>query len=511
MNRRVVGDNPGPQRVVGRYLLCDEIAAGGMATVHIGRLQGSAGFARTVAIKRLHAQFAKDPDFLAMFLDEARIASRIGHPNVVATIDVVATDGELFIAMEYVNGEALHRLVNACHARTGQGVPPSIALSIISGALYGLHAAHEVRDDQGAPLDIVHRDVSPQNILVGQDGVPRIVDFGVAKATGRLQMTREGVLKGKLAYMSPEQIACEGVDRRTDIYAASVVLWEMLTGQRLFAAENDAGVLRAVLAGAVEPPSSRAPWLSPAIDALVLKGLSRDRSRRFATAWEMAEAAQQLGHATPGQIGTWVRSLAGPSLDQRASRVAEIESSSRQPQGDANKKLGNVRTTQMLAPAPLKTMLMPAPAASPQGREAPTSQVSAFNLTPLPSPPRRSRLPLVAALAVPLVLVITLSGLLRRSLVSTEPATPAAAGPSATGSVAPTAPVSAEPPAAATTSSASATAASSPTNAPAPPADPHAAAKSATAPAARAPVKPSCTPPYTIDSAGVRVPKLECL
>jgi len=192
-------------RVVGRYALYAEIAAGGMATVHFGRLLGPVGFSRTVAIKRLHPQFAKDPEFVSMFLDEARLAARIRHPNVVPTLDVVATQGELFLVMDYVQGESLSRLIRAARER-GHRIPPRIVSSILTGALHGLHAAHEAKNERGEPLNIVHRDISPQNVLVGSDGVPRVLDFGVAKAAGRVQTTREGQLKGKLAYMAPEQI-----------------------------------------------------------------------------------------------------------------------------------------------------------------------------------------------------------------------------------------------------------------------------------------------------------------
>jgi serine/threonine-protein kinase len=192
-------------RIVGRYVLYGEIASGGMATVHFGRLLGPAGFARPVAIKRLHAQFARDPDFVKMFFDEARLAARIAHPNVVPTLDVVAADGEVFLVMEYVRGASLAQLIRTVR-RSGERVQPLICVGIVSGMLHGLHAAHEARNDRGERMDLVHRDVSPQNVLVGTDGVPRLLDFGVAKASGRLQTTRDGQLKGKLAYMAPEQV-----------------------------------------------------------------------------------------------------------------------------------------------------------------------------------------------------------------------------------------------------------------------------------------------------------------
>src|SRR5689334_7609894 len=209
-----------------------------MATVHFGRLIGPVGFSRTVAIKRLHPQFAKDPEFVSMFLDEARIAARVRHPNVVPTLDVVATEGEMFLVMDYVQGESLSRLTRGLRARDSR-IPPDIAVTILAGALHGLHAAHEAKDEQGQPLEIVHRDVSPQNILIGTDGVPRVLDFGVAKAAGRLQTTREGQIKGKISYMAPEQLHGGRVTRQTDIYAAAVLLWETLTGQRLYEGDNE--------------------------------------------------------------------------------------------------------------------------------------------------------------------------------------------------------------------------------------------------------------------------------
>ena len=176
-------------RSVGRYVVFDEIAAGGMASVHLGRLMGEVGFSRTVAIKRLHPHLARDAEFAAMFLDEARIAARIRHPNVVAVLDVVHDGSELLLVMDYVQGESLSRLARAM--RPG-GIPPRIAVTVVTGVLHGLHAAHEATTERGEALDIVHRDVSPQNVLVGIDGVARVFDFGVAKAKSRAQTTQDG-------------------------------------------------------------------------------------------------------------------------------------------------------------------------------------------------------------------------------------------------------------------------------------------------------------------------------
>ncbi|MDP9150220.1 MAG: serine/threonine protein kinase, partial [Myxococcota bacterium] len=312
---------------IGRYALYGEIASGGMATVHFGRLQGAAGFARSVAIKRLHPQYARDPDFVAMFLDEARLAARISHPNVVPTLDVVSQGDELFLVMEYVRGASLSRLVRTLKQK-GERIPPRIASTIVSGVLHGLHAAHEAKSELGEALDIVHRDVSPQNVLVGTDGIARVLDFGVAKAAGRVQSTREGQLKGKLAYMAPEQITTGVVTRKTDVYAAAVMLWEVLAGRRLFSGENEAKVLSLVLGGQVDPPSHLVPELPEGFDRVVLRGLDRDPAVRFATAREMAtELEAVVGVAPSTEIGEWVQEVAADELRERANRIEEIERS----------------------------------------------------------------------------------------------------------------------------------------------------------------------------------------
>ena len=322
----VVVSGSAPIKVMGRYALFREIAAGGMAVVHLGRLQGPVGFSRTVAIKRLYPQYARDPEFVSMFLDEARLAARVRHPNVVPTLDVVASSGELFLVMDYVHGESLARLVRAASAKK-ERLPPRVVLSIVAGALAGLHAAHEARDTRGAPLGIVHRDISPQNILVGSDGVARIVDFGVAKAAGRVQTTRDGQLKGKIGYFSPEQVTGT-VTRKTDIFAMSIVLWEALTGRRLFRGENDATTLFNLLNAPVPPPSTLAPDVPPEIDAAVLRGLERDPAKRFETARDMAlEIERHMPIASTNEISVWVERLAQDTLEKRAGFVAEVEGS----------------------------------------------------------------------------------------------------------------------------------------------------------------------------------------
>src|SRR5262249_17663994 len=256
-----------PPLTIGRYALCRELASGGMATVHLARIAGAAGFSRAVAVKRLHPQYARNPEFVAMFTDEARLASRIRHPNVVPTIDVVQHKRELFLVMEFVHGLTLSKLAKADDG-TRRALAPPLAVSIIIGVLRGLHAAHEAESDQGESLRIVHRDVSPQNIMIDKDGAARLLDFGVAKAASRIHTTEEGRIKGKLAYMSPEQLEGLPVDRRTDVYAASIVLWELLTGERLYSsAQGDASVSR-ILAADVPPPSSKNPSIAAELDPI---------------------------------------------------------------------------------------------------------------------------------------------------------------------------------------------------------------------------------------------------
>ncbi len=316
----------GAVRRIGRYALHREIASGGMATVHLGRLLGPVGFSRTVAIKRLHPHYAKDPEFVSMFLDEAKLASRIRHPNVVATLDIVARKGELFLVMDYVQGESLSKLMKLA-AGSGDKVPLGVATSIVLNLLAGLHAAHEAHGENGEPLNIVHRDISPQNVLVGVDGIARVVDFGVAKAAVRVQTTREGQLKGKLAYMAPEQLISGEVDRRVDVYAASVVMWELLTGRTLFAGD-DARVVYRIIHENPMPPSQINPDIPPALDAIVLRGLSRKPDERYSSADAMAE--EIVGCTQPSYsrvVGQWVARTARATLDSRANMVAELESS----------------------------------------------------------------------------------------------------------------------------------------------------------------------------------------
>jgi serine/threonine-protein kinase len=304
----------------GRYAVFDEIAAGGMAAVHLAKLVGPVGFARTVAVKRAHAPFGREAEQSARLIDEARLAAAIHHPNVVSTLDVVTESDELLIVMEYVHGESL-----ACLRDTGP-VPVGIAAAIVAGTLHGLHAAHTVCDPRGQPLHLVHRDVSPQNILVGVDGVAKIADFGVAKALGRVQHTHAGQLKGKLAYMAPEQIEDGTIDGRTDVFAASVVLWELLTSKRLFAGATPEETSARVMSVDLEAPSRHAGGISPELDAIVLKGLAREPAMRFDSARAMALAIEEaVALPSPHEVGEWVATTATESLRERTEKLQRIE------------------------------------------------------------------------------------------------------------------------------------------------------------------------------------------
>jgi serine/threonine protein kinase len=334
MNRPVALSPPTP---TSRYTITREIASGGMATVYLGRLAGPGGFSRSVAIKRPHAHVARHPEFRAMLLDEGRLAASISHPNVVSTLDVVAEGDDLFLVMEYIPGETLAQIQRVVRRR-GEAIPPAIACAILRGVLHGLWAVHSARDELGAPLGIVHRDISPQNILVGKDGVARILDFGVAKAAGRLQVTREGQLKGKIAYMAPEQMQ-GNVTSRTDVYAASIVLWEALTARRLFSGDDDVEIFSKALTARVEPPSKYARTSSPRalderdtvgwvkLDAAVLRGLARNPAERFASAQEMASALEEcVEPATVAEVSAWLEGTTAGGEERE--QVASTERSS---------------------------------------------------------------------------------------------------------------------------------------------------------------------------------------
>jgi serine/threonine protein kinase len=480
-------DEGEPGRVIGRYALYDEIAAGGMATVHFGRLLGPAGFSRTVAIKRLHPMFAKDPEFVSMFLDEARLAARVRHPNVVATLDIVPRKGELFVVMEYVLGESFARLCRVLRER-GEVVPPSIAAGVMMSVLHGLHAAHEAKSEQGESLDIVHRDVSPQNILVGVDGVPRVVDFGVAKAVGRLQTTQEGQIKGKTSYMSPEQLRGRNVDRRADVYAASVVLWEALAGERLFTGDHTETIMAQVLEKVIPAPGTVAGGVSPELDAIVMRGLSRSADRRYSTAREMALALElTIAPATARAIGDWVVTIAGGPLDERSERVAEIERSSSVPALDSVRLRG--AASEEGEPLPMRVPTEPPATAAGVVTQTSSARVPRFSW-------RLAFVGFAIASAAASIAILRVRPGQARAVASPV------ADSSTAGSQNPVSPV----PLASAPGSVN-----PPTAAPAPSVTPTLKPRGRPLVRSRPAPVPNCDPPYTIDSTGIRVANPKCL
>ena len=315
---------PSPEREPARYAVFSELATGTTGTVHVGSLVGANGFTRAVAIKRLHARYAGDARFVATLLDEAGAAIRVRHPNVVSTLDVVTTPEQVLLVTEYVSGESLRRLLDGTSGQ-GERVAPQVVSAVVAGALHGLHAAHEAKNDFGEPLGIVHGDVSPEHVLVGTDGVARVLGFGMGKPSSGTPPARNAAQGGKVGYMAPEQLRGAPATRKTDVFAASVVLWEALTRRSLFTGESDKEVKDRILAGQVPLPSSFDPRLPAEIDAVVKRGLEREPSRRWPTAREMALALERaLAPAVPSEIAAWVESTAGEGLARRARRIAEV-------------------------------------------------------------------------------------------------------------------------------------------------------------------------------------------
>jgi len=278
---------------LGRYRVVDEIGIGGMASVHLGRMDGPGGFQKWVAIKRIHPHLVEDESFVQMFLDEARVAARISHPNVATVFELGKHDDSYWIAMEYLHGEPLRELMRRTE-EIASVMPPEIACRIIADAAEGLHAAHELTGKNGERLNLIHRDVTPHNLFVSYDGTTKVVDFGIAKFASRMSQTRAGTLKGKLAYMSPEQVHGEQIDRRTDIFALGVVLWELTTGQRLFRMESDLDTLAKVQECNVPRPSTLVRGYPIDLEKIVMKALSKNRGERFKTAREFSRALQGL-------------------------------------------------------------------------------------------------------------------------------------------------------------------------------------------------------------------------
>jgi eukaryotic-like serine/threonine-protein kinase len=358
----------------GEYRIYSEIGVGGMASVHLARFLGKAGFARTVAIKRPLPALQQSVDFRRLATREALLAARVQHPHVVSTFDVIDSGDEFLIVMQYVHGEPLSALT-ALAQRRGERVPVDIAVTLLGGVLRGLSAVHQARDERGRVLGLIHRDVSPQNILCGVDGVARLADFGLAKAAGYTVPSNAAEFKGKLTYASPEQVELGALTLATDLYAVGVVLWELLSGERMYRERTAPELVAQLLRGDVVPPSRFVSSVPSSLDAVVLRALAREPQQRYESALAMAAALEScVRPASVEATAAWVCELAAESLQARARLVIDAESETSPSQ----------RQPAQLSAGPLD-LTVPAGNAEDwlsserdRGRESPSSRAGAF-------------------------------------------------------------------------------------------------------------------------------------
>jgi len=302
-----------------------------MASVYLARAEGAPGFQKLIALKRIHPHLATEKDYVEMFLDEARIASRITHANVCSVFDFGEADGEYYIAMEYLVGEPLsrlHRRVVANADQRSSKLLPARMARVIADACEGLHASHELKDSKGELLRVVHRDVSAENLFVTYDGAVQVMDFGIAHARQRVHHTSAGQVKGTFPYMAPEQMTAAVVDRRVDVWALGAVLWELLTLRRLFLRDTDVNTMYAVLSGEIRPPSDHRKDVPPVLDTIVLRALQRIPDERWQTAREMGNAlrrflAKQEELVGPAELADWMTELF-PRGELRKQELMEI-------------------------------------------------------------------------------------------------------------------------------------------------------------------------------------------
>ncbi|MBL9020163.1 MAG: protein kinase [Myxococcales bacterium] len=379
---------------VGRYMLHRKIAKGGMATIHIAHLVGDVGFSRIVAAKRLHPELAQDREFVTMFLDEARIASKIHHRNVVPVLDVVTMNEEVILVQDFVHGVPMSWLAKTCLER-GARVPLPIAVSVICQVLAGLHAAHETTDELGTPLHVVHRDVSPQNVMVASDGTARLLDFGVAKAAMANHVTRAGMFKGKIAYAAPEQLRGRAT-RQSDIYAAAVMLWELVANRRLNpSSQGQTAQITSILTGAIpklaDVLAEERAWLGDSwhyieqIQLVLDRGLAIDVRQRWATAVDMEAALADVMPPAPNhEVAAWVREIGRDFLDARDKLIALEEGSwrrrcaaARPPTEVIVDELPAVPRTTTAEQPPTPATELPAPAPRPALMQRPIVMIAA--------------------------------------------------------------------------------------------------------------------------------------
>jgi serine/threonine-protein kinase len=310
------------ERAFQPYRLLTRIGQGGMSEIFLAESEPASGVRRLVVVKRLLTHIGDDAGALQMFLDEARIAVRLNHPNIVQTYDVGVCEGRYCIAMEYLRGQPLHRVHHRAQALSG-GLPVGVAVAIVVEMLEGLAHAHDAVDYDGAPLAVVHRDISPHNVFVQYDGRVKVLDFGIAKANTQESRTRTGLVKGKFGYMAPEQALAQPVDRRADVWSAGVVLWELLTGARLFKGNSEGATLNLTLSGEVPSVRSRRPDVPPELDAIVQTALSRELPRRFPSAQAMKEELERWLESADHHLGFRSIALVMDALFEGERRAQE--------------------------------------------------------------------------------------------------------------------------------------------------------------------------------------------
>jgi serine/threonine-protein kinase len=505
--------------VIGRYTMFDAIGGGGMATVYLGRVAGAAGFSRLVAIKRMHPHGAQDRDFATMLVDEARLASRIRHPNVVPVLDVVRAGSELILVMEYVHGVSLAGLLEAA-LDADTRLPLPIVVRIMLDVLAGLEAAHDAKGERGEPLELVHRDISPHNLLVGVDGASRIIDFGIAKAARKLTTTEAGQIKGKLLYMAPEQRTASPVDRRTDVYAMGLVLWELVVGHRALevSAPTLYEALQELSTKRIRPPSELVD-VPPALEAVIMKALRSAPAERFATADAFAVALEAAGESASSKaVAAIVESLAANVLAKRTALVARVEALSMVHSigpGTGEREADATPTARPVAPVS-DTLRAAEPSDAPSPRAAlaaprpdPSALVTpdAHEAVARERVRRRAWRPAVLAVLASVVIGALVSALLHRAPPDVVPAASAIAPSATTSAPAPSlvdAAADGSPIAASVIADAPA---ASPSILPAPPAAPRPPTAAGGTVHHRA---PNCDPPYSIDSRGIKIPRREC-
>ncbi len=311
---------------LGKYRILCRLAIGGMAEIFLARVEGLHGFEKLVVVKRLLPEHLEDSNRVRMFFDEARLMATLNHPNIAQVNDVGSSRRGYFFVMEYVHGEDLQAILKASMGK-GQPVPLAEAVGIIADAASGLHYAHGKRASDGVPLDIVHRDISPSNLLVSYDGALKVTDFGVAKWVRQDSVTRHGTLKGKLGYMSPEQCRGESLDQRSDVFALGILLYELTTGAWLFGGPSDFAILTQIANHDVAPPSARRPGYPAALERIVMRALERDRDQRFSTARQLQLALEAFAHQHqlaigPAARGRYMQDLFAEKLDAWRAAVA---------------------------------------------------------------------------------------------------------------------------------------------------------------------------------------------